>query len=390
MLKGIKVRLYPNKLQEQILINHFGCCRKIFNVGLEYKIWLYKTYEKSISKYDMTNQLPDIRKEFNYMNNCKAEVLQNSLDGLESAFTNFFKHGFGFPKYKNKHDKQSFASKQGLFIKENKLIFLKEKIKFNCSNKDLNLLNSKDLKIKRIIYSKTKTNKYFASILIEDEITNYKLKETTNEIGIDLGLKVFLATSDGEIIDNPKFHKKAERKLKRYQRKLSKKKNKNKNWKKSNNYKKLKLKVAKQHEKVRNQKEHFQHTISKKIVNDNQVIYLENLNISGMLKNHKLAKAIQNISWGSFVGKLKYKCNFYNREVYQIDRFYPSSKTCNKCGYKKEDLTLKDRIFVCDNCNYTEDRDLNASLNILKEGKKQLTKLRIENKVGMNLPDLAA
>jgi len=358
-LKAIKIRLYPTVKQQRLLNQHFGCCRFIYNSALNYKKTLYSDYKINVSKYDILKQITDVKKEedFHWLNDVKAECLQNSIDNLEVAYKSFFK-GNGFPKFKNKKAKQSFVQKQNFKVLENsnKLVFLKRKIKFKCSKQ--NQIELRISKIKRITYSKDNLNQYFASVLIE--FIPKLLEINTNEVGIDLGLKHFLITSDGEFIENPKFFRKSEKKLQKQQRKLSKKQ------KGSNNKNKQRIKVGKIHKKISNQRNHFLHQISNKIINENQVISLETLMVKNMIKNHKLAKSIQDASWSTFVNMLEYKSGWYGREIKRISTFAPSSKTCSNCGWYNPNLTLNDRIFICKECDYEEDRDINASKNILK------------------------
>ena len=222
MLKAVKIRLYPTFKQKELLNSHFNGCRFIYNNALNYKMILYKDYNIKKSKIDIINELPEVKEEFSWLKLIKAEVLQNVIDVLDKAFQNFFR-GKGYPKFKNKRSKQSFTSNQNLKVLENvnKLVFLKNKIKFKCSERDIKLLRTS--KIKMVTYSKDKIGNYFASLLIEAEIQN-PYNQSTNEVGIDLGIKSFLTTSEGEKIDNPKFLRKTEVKLKKAQRNLSRKK----------------------------------------------------------------------------------------------------------------------------------------------------------------------
>jgi len=367
-LKAIKIRLYPTVKQQHMLNQHFGCCRFIYNNALNYKMIMYNDYKVNVSKYDIIKQITDVKKEndFHWLNEVKAECLQNTIDNLESAYKGFFK-GSGFPKFKNKKAKQSFVQKQNFKILEhtNKLVFLKKKIKFKCSKQNADEIRTS--KIKRIIYSKDNLNNYYASILIEFEPKT--LEHNDNEVGIDLGLKHFLITSDGEFIDNPKLFRKSEKKLVRQQRKLSRTK------KGSNNRNKQRLKVGKIHKKISNQRNHFLHQISNKIINENQIISLETLIVKNMIKNHNLAKSIQDASWSTFVTMLIYKADWYDKEIKRISTFAPSSKTCSNCGWYNPNLTLKDRTFICKECDYKEDRDINASKNILNFSREELPRI---------------
>ena len=361
MIKAVKIRLYPTFKQKELLNSHFNGCRFIYNNALNYKMMLYKEYGVKKSKVDIINELPEVKEEFSWLKNVKAEVLQNVIDVLDKAFQNFFR-GNGYPKFKNKRAKQSFTSNQNFKVLDNtnKLVFLKNKIKFKCSEKDSLLLRTS--KIKKITYSKDKIGAYFASLLIETDIENPYI-QSANEVGIDLGIKSFLTTSEGEKIENPKFLKLTESKLKRSQRSLSRK------VKGSKNYHENRIRLAKLHNKIQNQREHFLHNVSNKIISENQTIFVETLKVKNMLKNYKLAKSISDVSWGRFIEILEYKSKWYGRNLIKIGTFEPSSKTCNNCGHKKEELSLSERIFKCILCGHNEDRDINAAKNIKKIGR---------------------
>jgi len=368
-VKAIKVRLYPTSEQRSLLNQHFGACRFIYNAALDYKIKMYKDYGIKLSKFDIVKEITDVKQDpaFSWLNDIKAEVLQNTIDSIDSAYKSFFRGG-GYPKFKHKRSKQSFLQKQNFKILDNtnKISFLKNKIKFKCSERD-----SYDLRnnaIKRITYSKDTIGNYYASVLIE--FTHTPLSIIENEIGIDLGLSHYLITSDGEFIANPKFFKNSEHKLKKQQRKLSRKQ------KGSNNKKKQQLVVGRIHNKIKNQREYFLHNVSSRLINENQVISLETLSIKNMIKNRCLSKSIQDASWAKFVNMLTYKAEWSGREIRRISRFAPSSKTCSSCSWYNTELTLKDRTFNCIECGHSEDRDLNASKNILKISRDELTRTK--------------
>lgn len=382
MLKAIKVRIYPNNDQIEYLNNLFGASRFVFNKGLEYKKTMYEKDKTSISFGQLAKYINTLKSnEHTWLSNSHSKVLQQSLKHLDTSYKNFFKHNFGYPKFKSKHDKQSVEfridaiSKNFIVGNRLNLITQLKDIHFKCSKTDEKYLNKKDLIYKSATLSKSKTNKYYLSILVHRD--NKQIQTTNNTIGIDLGIKTYLTTSDGEIIENPKYIRSNEIKLKKLHRNLSRK------VKGSKNKEKARLKLAKFHEKISNQKEYFLHQITNKIIKDNQIIILEDLNVKGMLKNHKLAKSIQELSLHRFKSLLEYKSKWYNRDLIFVDRFYPSSKTCSNCGNKKEDLTLKDRTYHCSPCGYEIDRDLNAAINIHNEG------LRIyKDKIGHSLSEL--
>lgn len=370
MLQAIKIRLYPNKEQTRKINSFIGSCRVVYNECLKHKINLWETEKKSIGFNELGKYLTHhLKTEFKWLNEAPAQVLQQALIDLDTAYSNFFRTKKGYPKKKKKKDrKQSVRfpnqsiSKKPFNDNVSKLNISKiEGLKFRCSDAYKELLVKSE--IRQITISRTPSGKFYASVLINTDAK--KISEPTNEsIGIDLGIKTLMAFSDGTNIDNPKWLRKNEKKLKKLQRNLSKKQN------GSNNSKKAALKIAKLHEKLKNQKQDFLHKQTTKIINDNQVIILEDLNVKGMLKNHRIAKAIAEISLGEFERQLKYKSEWYNRTFILIDRFYPSTQTCSNCGYVKkgkEKLHQGIRTYKC-SCGHVMDRDTNAAINIQKEG----------------------
>ncbi len=291
------------------------------------------------------------------------------MKDLDTAYQNFFrriKNGekeVGFPKFKTKKNpKQSYRTQNvnsNIKIKNNKIKLPKLGLVKFANSRSFNG------RITSCTILKTKTNKYFVSVLVEEEIQ--ELPQSNNVIAFDLGIKEFLVTSDGEMIHNPKILSKYEYKLVKLQRKLAHKQ------KGSNRYKKQALKIAKLHEKIRNIRTDFLHKLSSRIINENQVIISEDLNVKGMVQNHRLAKAINDVSWSEFCRMIEYKANWYGRIYYKINRFYASSQTCNVCGYKNVDAKdLNVRKWVCPECGTKHDRDNNAAINILNQGLKEL------------------
>lgn len=300
--------------------------------------------------------------------------MAQSIRQMLTAYDKFFKLHTGFPKFKSKKDKQSALfpinaiSKRNTF-EQRKITLTKsfKDIKFRCSDLYFKRLQTYKDKIRSATISKTKSGNYFLSILIDipqDEIV--KFRQTGESVGIDLGVKDFVITSDGEVFENKHFLKKEENKIKKLQRQLSRK------VKGSNNRDKTRIKLAKAYERLVNQRENYIHSVVNELLRYYDTIYIEDLNVSGMLKNHKLAKAIQEIGFFKFKAILQDKALVNNKQVVLIDRFYPSSKTCHKCGYKNKDLKLSDRFWICPKCNTKHNRDLNAAMNILTEGERIL------------------
>lgn len=364
IFRTYKFNLQPTKEQEVLLSKHFGCVRYIYNHFLNEKNEQYKIDKKSDNYYAQAATLTELKKkdETVWLKEVNSQSLQFALRCLDTAFKNFFSGQAKFPNFKSKKNKNTFTVPQCTVIKENKLYIPKfsEGIKINVH---------REIKgeIGKCTLSKTPTGKYFVSILSEEQ---YIPKEKTGLIcGIDLGLKDFAVTSDGIKFKNNKNTKKYAKKLKRAQQHLSRKKKGSKGNKSSNRYEKQRLKVAKIHEKITNSRMDNLHMISHQLVSEYDVICLEDLNVKGMVKNHKLAKHISDASWGNFVKLLEYKADWNDKEIIKINRFYPSSKTCHECGCINQNLKLKDRIWVCQN-GHILDRDLNAAKNILKEGLK--------------------
>lgn len=354
MYKRLKIRLYPTEKQKVVLNNHMNSYRFCYNLCLDYKIQLWKYYKINKSGFDLQNELFDIIKDVDFLKNCKVECLRQAALDVDKSYNNFFK-GKGFPKFKSKKNKQCFVAQQSILIKNEKLYFFKNLIKFKTSDKYFNKLSNS--KIKQCSFSLDKTGKYWASCLIEDNEIK-ELSVVTNKIGFDLGLKHFLITSDGEFVENNKFYIKKQYKFRRLQRKFSKTK------KGGKNREKIRLKIAKLFQKITNQKQHFFHQVSNKLIRENQSISCETLKVENMIKNRKLSKSIQDVSWSNFISILEYKCAWYNKELIKIPTYYASSKLCSNCGNKKEDLKLSDRIYNCNSCKISIDRDLNAATNI--------------------------
>ena len=386
MLKGVKVRLYPDDVQTNNLNKLLGSCRFVYNHCLDFKILNYQTDKTNISFSDLGHYFhQDLRNNNEWLKEHNTKVLKQAIINLDSAYKNFFKQNKGFPKFKAKHDEQKArfpkeAISKKTFDEETSKLNLTTTVKglkFKCSDRDKRYLYKNKESIKSITITKTKTGKYFASILVDGDLLRVMHKPINGSIGIDLGIKTLMVFSNGETIDNPKWIRSNEKQLKKLQKQLSKKE------KGSNNRDKARLKLAKKYEKINNQKRDFTNNLTTKIINENQVIILEDLNVSGMMQNYKLAKSIQELSLYEIRRQLEYKAKWYGRELIIIDRWFPSSKLCSECGYKKTDLTLKDREWTCPSCGKHHDRDLNAAINIENEGLRLLNK----EKIGQRLPE---
>jgi putative transposase len=377
ILKAFKYRLYPNQEQAILLAKHFGCVRYIYNWALNAKIEKYKTENKTENFISLGNKLPKLKKELEWLKEVNSQSLQSSLKNVDNAFKRFFKEKKGFPKFKSKKSrKDSFHIPQfGNVDWENSTISV-PKIK------NIKTVLSKKIngKIKTITIRKVPSGKYFASILVEidDTIPVKPIVNESSTIGIDVGLKTFATLSTGEKIDNPKFLKKSQDRLKYAQYILSNR------VKGSKNRDKQRIKVARLFEKVTNQRNDFLHKLTYRLTHDNQVnsIVIEDLNISGMMKNRCLAGSIGDASWSKFFEFLSYKCDWYGKNLITIGIFDPSSKMCS-CGVINRQLTLKDREWTCSSCGKHHDRDVLASNNIKHFG------LLPQNKIGRESPEFA-
>jgi len=367
-----KFELLPNKEQKTLLDKHFGCVRFVYNHFLNERKEQYQADKKTDNYYGQAKTLTELKKKEDtvWLKEVNSQTLQFALRSLDTAYVNFFRGNAMFPKFKSKRKKNTFTVPQHIKVIDGRIYAPKFKggIKVNIH---------REIKgeIGKFTISKTSTGKYFVLILTEQEYI--PSKKTSKSVGIDLGLKDFAITSDGIKFKNNRYTKRYERKLKKVQQHLSRK------TKGSNMFEKQKRKVALIHEKIANTRQDVLHKVSNEIVYNYDVICLEDLNIKGMIKNRKLSKHIADASWGTFVRFVEYKALWNDKQVIKINRWYPSSKTCNVCGYINQDLNLSDREWTCKN-GHKLDRDLNASINILKEGLKifgqELSNTKVERK----------
>ena len=370
-LKAYKFRIYPTEEQEIFFAKTFGCVRKVYNLMLNDRKKAYEEVKNDPSK-KMTFPTPaKYKKEFPFLKEVDSLALANAQLNLDKAYKNFFRDkSVGFPRFKSKKNPvQSYTTNNqngtvalidSKFIKVPKLKSL-VRIKLHRQPKGM---------IKSATVSRHSSGKYYISLLCKEEIS--ELPKTDSTIGIDLGITDFAILSDGQKIDNHKFTSKMEKKLKREQRKLSKRallaKNKGIPLSEAKNYQKQKRKVARLHEKVMNQRTDFLNKLSTEIIKNHDIICIEDLNVKGMLRNHKLARSISDLSWSSFVAKLQYKADWYGREIIKVDTWFPSSQICSECGHKDGKKSLDIREWTCPICHTHHDRDINASINILTEG----------------------
>ena len=375
MLRAVKIRLYPNSTQATQINKLLGCYRVVYNQCLARKI---KSYEENKVNENRTTLGHFVHHEllkdenFIWLNEQNTKVLKQAVIDMLTAYKNFFERHTGYPKFKTKKDnKQSCRFELGAISKRNVYTDYKlslaniKNVKFRCNKKYADYLQKHKDNIRQATLSKLPCGEYWLSILVDGDL-NRAPKQTKECVGIDLGIKDFVVTSDGEVFENLHFKKNESQRIIRLQKQLSRKQ------KGSNNRNKARIKLAKAYKKITDKKQYYLHQITNYLIDENQVICMEDLNVKGMLRNHKLAESIQELNFGEFRRMLEYKAKWYSRYLVFIDRFYPSSKTCNECGYVNKTLKLSDRVWICPNCGNIIERDYNAALNILDEGKRIL------------------
>ena len=360
--KTYKFRLYPNKEQEKLLANYFGSIRFVYNHFLAKRKEQYEQTKKSSNYYEQSKELTAMKKTetYSWLKEINSQTLQHALRHLDNAYQNFFKGRAKFPRFHSKKHGGSFAIPQHFKVEDNRIFIPKFK-------GGIRFVKSQNVQgeLRNMTVSVTPSGKYYVCIMAQVEVDD--LEKTNLSVGIDLGLKDFVITSDGDRYSSNKFIKKYSRKLATMQKHLSRKKKGSCSWNSQ------RIKVAMLQEKIMSCRKDKLHKISIDLIRRYDVVCCEDLNVKGMAKNHKLAKSISDASWGAFVTMLEYKAKWYGKTLVKIDRFYPSSKMCRHCGYVNKDLKLKDREWTCPQCGELIDRDMNAAKNILDEGLRNIS-----------------
>lgn len=360
MKNVVKVRIYPTPEQQIALSKAFGFARWWWNYALNLNNETYKATSKGLSRQGYNDRLPQLKKEFPWLSECYSQVLQSVSLTLSQAFINFFEGRAKYPNFKSKHGKQSIQYPQHVKLLDDAIKLPK------IGEVKAKIHRLFDGKLKTVTVSMSKTGKYYTSLLFDDGLPEPEINGQGKAVGIDVGLTHFAITSDGSKFDNPKPLRNREKNLKRKQQKLSRKQ------KGSKRREKAKRIVARVHERIANTRKDFQHKLSRKLVNENQVIIVENLAVKNMVKNHNLAKAISDCGWSEFTRQLKYKSEKDGKTYLEVGRYFPSSKTCHICLNQVDSLPLDIRSWTCSKCHTHHDRDVNAAVNIRDEGLRLL------------------
>ena len=362
MKKAFKYRIYPNKAQQVLLQSTFGCCRFVYNKTLDIRNTAYETDKTRLSKFDCINRMTALKDEYTWLRAVPAVCLVQSVIDMDDAYQNFFKFGKGYPKFKSKHRSRKscrFPGSDCAVLQDSNRLKL-PKLGLVRYKKDREFVGT----LRHIVVTQENDGKYYASCLVETGVGALKPQpvETSTTVGIDLGLKDFIVTSNGRKIPNPRFYATIDCRIARLQKHESRKQ------KGSKRRARIRLKINKLYIKKRNLVKNFIYHVTNTLLRESQTLVMENLNIVGMVKNHSLAKSIQNICWGELCRVLEYKSQWLGHNLIFIDRWSPSTKTCSHCGFKNDTLTLSDRSWACPGCGTPHDRDVNAAINIKRMG----------------------
>ena len=358
--RAYRYRFYPTEEQKTRLAQTFGCCRWVYNHFLELKGSMWRKEKKALTYGDSSRVLTSLKDEYPWLREVSSVTIQQTLRHLDRAFSNFFSYKAQYPSFKKRHYQQSASYTKSAFTYKN------GKIKLAKQKKSLKIRWSRSFhgEPTSLTVTKDSSGRYYISIIVKEEVQ--PLPFTKNESGFDLGITNTVIDDEGNQISNPNFLKKEIKILRRRQKSISRKR------KGSKNRQKQRIKVARLHSRIRDKRHDFLHKLSSQIVNENQVIAVESLQVKNMIKNKHLSRAIADVSWGTFLRFLEYKCHWYGKEFIQIDQFFPSSKRCSHCGHTLLELPLSIRQWECPDCNTLHDRDTNAAKNILKEGLRLL------------------
>ena len=366
MHKTFKYRIYPNKAQQALLQSTFGCCRFVYNKTLDIRKTAYETHKTKLSKFDLIKKIKSLKEEFPWLRDVPHVCLPQAVYNMDAAYQNFFKSGKGYPKFKSKR-----RSRKSCKFMAPKCAVLQDISRLKLSKLGL-IRYKKDREfvgaLRHIVVTQDSDGKYYASCLVATgvEAPNTQPVEASTTVGIDLGLKDFIVTSDGRKIPNPRFYATIDRRIARLQKHEARK------TKGSKRRARIRLKINKLYIKKRNLIKNYIYHVVKTLLRESQTLVMENLNIVGMVKNHKLAKSIQNICWGELRRVLEYKSKWLGHNLIFIDRWSPSTKTCSCCGFHNSTLTLSDRSWTCPGCGTHHDRDVNAAVNIKRMGLEKL------------------